>query len=587
MATSSANAFSNTGQSSAEKRDPAQSTSTRWNDGLLTQARQEGDPTVDALAEGIIRDVPFDHATGRLGYQQLLGVADLLLLAPELTLLKESSATIALERMPAKYVDYFDPQLAPEWVDEKKLARAGEIWNKNMLAIIGVLYASSLPSCYLIGNGIPALYQSGKLGQHRFIYQRIYETGIMLDAVMEPGGLSVFRDLPVSADQPGKRYIWGRGYVAAKKVRMLHASMRVLLTKPHVLQGAMAAGDQAKFSATSIGAMTVAARPDSATAGKPPMVIYDVGKLGQPINQEDLAFTLLTFGLAIPEGLRAWGCHLSDDDCEAFLHTWLLVGHIMGIRDDLLPDDYASAKDLFQMIKKRQVFGTDMGKKLTKSLEFFLAEYLPKRMRPDVPMMLIETLLPPENVDMIRPKDSAKPTTGNRLLLKSAFFFVRLYYAFKAFIVTHIPVAGQVLGSSFAIAGDALIDSWRDGYDRRPFYIPDSATGGWRREPGMNQEVRRALREWRVELFGTVFKGLAFLIGGTLLAAFIMAAAVVWGFWETQQLLSLSLIGIAAGVLVCGGGWIISSYILTARVLAVVKRRPGPKEPSIDVPPTA
>jgi hypothetical protein len=332
--------------------------------------------------------------------------------------------------------------------------------------------------------------------------------------------------------------------------------------------------------------MTVANSSGQPLTGKPPLVTYDVKTLGQPINQEDLVYTLLTFGLAIPEGLRSWGCHLSDDDCEAFLHTWLLVGHIMGIRDDLLPDDYASAKELFSVIKGRQAIGTDMGKKLTKSLEFFLAEYLPKRMRPDVPMMLIETLLPPENLAMIKPRDSAQPTSANRLLLKMSFFFVRWYYTFKAIIVHHVPVAGHVLGSSFAIAGDALIDSWRDGYDRRPFYIPDNATGGWRREAGMNQDVRRALREWRVELFGTVFKGLAFLIGGTLLAAFIMVAAMIWGFWDANHLIAVTLIGLGAGVLVCGGGWIISSYILTYRVKAVVDRRPGPKEPGIDVPTT-
>ena len=100
----------------------------------------------------------------------------------------------------------------------------------------------------------------------------------------------------------------------------------------------------------------------------------------------------------------------------------------------------------------------------------------------------------------------------------------------------------------------------------------------------MNQDVRRALRDWRVELFGTVFKGLAFLIGGTLLAAFIVIAAMVWGFWDADHLITVALNGLGAGALVCGGGWIMSSYILTARVQAVVDRRPGPKEPGIDEP---
>ncbi len=67
--------------------------------------------------------------------------------------------------------------------------------------------------------------------------------------------------------------------------------------------------------------------------------------LGLPINQEDLTYTLLTFGLMIPEGLKKWGCPLDQDDCDAFLHTWLVVGSIMGIRNDLMPETYAQAQE--------------------------------------------------------------------------------------------------------------------------------------------------------------------------------------------------------------------------------------------------
>ena len=58
---------------------------------------------------------------------------------------------------------------APAWVDAAKLHRASQLWNDNMLAIIGVLYAASLPACYLIRHGIPALYQSSKLKEYRYL----------------------------------------------------------------------------------------------------------------------------------------------------------------------------------------------------------------------------------------------------------------------------------------------------------------------------------------------------------------------------------------------------------------------------------
>lgn len=556
----------------------------RWNDAILNDARSKGDDIVDSLAEGIINDVPFDKATGRLGYQQLLGIADLLLLAPELVLLKDSSITRALERMPTKYSDYFDPISVPSWVDEAKLARACTIWSENMLAIVGVLYASSLPLCYVIGNGIPALYQTGKLGQHRFIYQRIYETGLMLDAVMHPKGLHIFRDLPKNMGEHEERYVWGEGYIAARKVRMLHASLRTLLTKPHVLAKSLLNKPQNNFAASSLSALTYQPPANENNENNnPPFIKYDVEKLGLPVNQEDLAYTLLTFGLAIPEGLKAWGCRLSNDDCEAFLHAWLLVGHIMGIKAELLPDNYNSAKQLFAIISKRQIKATDMGKKLTRTLKFFLSEYLPPSMRRDVPFMLIETLLPPEQAAMIRPANTPVPSLRNIILVKSGFFVLRFYYLFKAIIVTRIPLAGKLLGSSFSIAGDALIDSWRDGFDCRPFYIPETATSGWRKKLVMNKTVRRALRAWRSDLFKTIFQGLLFIILSTISGAFLAFLTAVHSARHMDDWYNILLIGIGSALLTCMIGWIIGTYILTSCVKKAVARRPGPKEPGIAI----
>lgn len=532
-----------------------------WSNEALDAMRQIGDEQVDPMAERIITRTPFDPKSGRLGYHKLLGLADLLLASPELLLLDKSRIGQDLKTYPEDECEYFDPLPVPAWVDAKKLERASEIWDENMLAIIGVLYAGSLPSCYLIANGIPTLYDTGKLGEHRFIYQRIYETGLMLDAVMEPGGLKLVEDLPGADGEPEQRYVWGRGFIAARKVRMLHASMRCMLLKPELVLPPEA-HRSAAFSASNIGALTKGIRENP----------YDAAKLGKPVNQEDLAYTLLTFGYTIPAGLRKWGCRLSDDDCEAFLHAWCLVGHIMGVRDELIPEDFAEAERFYGIVKKRQARQCTQGPKLTRSLEDFLRDYLPGFMKQDLPMMLIATQLTVDEAAMIRPTDTRTPPWWLRLLAWCGFTGLYLYYFFKSLLVRKFPPLRVALGRSFAIAGEALIDSWRDGYQRRPFYIPGSINGGWQREAGMDPAVQEALVVWRRKLFNTVITGVVLVVLGTSLA---VSAVIALPFWFHVPSWVWYLTPLA--VLLCWGG---AFSFLTWHVKRVVAKRPGPAEPA-------
>jgi hypothetical protein len=531
-----------------------------WSDAHLDAMRQVGDVEVDPMAKRIISRTPFDPASGRLGYHKLLGLADLLLKGPELLLLDHSFIGRELKNFPQDECEYFDPLPVPEWVDAKRLERASEIWDENMLAIIGVLYAGSLPSCYLIANGIPTLYDTGKLGEHRFIYQRIYETGLMLDAVMEPDGLKLVEDLPGPDGQPCRRYVWGRGFIAARKVRMLHAAMRCMLLEPQLVMPPEAHRSEI-FARSSIGALT------AHIAQKP----YDAATLGKPVNQEDLIYTLLTFGYTIPVGLRTWGCRLSDKDCEAFLHAWCLVGHIMGVRDELLPETFADAERLYAIIKRRQARRCVQGPKLTSALEDFLRDYLPGWMKRDLPFMLIRTQLTPEEAEMIRPAEVRRPPWWMRLITWVGFATLWWYYLAKWLLVRRFPPLRMALGRSFALAGEALIDSWRDGYERRPFYIPGSINGGWQREAGMDEAMQEKLRTWRRSLFSTVLWGVALVMLGTLLAVG-SAVALVFVLELPTWIWSFTPVAVIA----CWAG---AFTFLTSRVKRVVARRPGPKVP--------
>ncbi|HEX3132346.1 MAG TPA: hypothetical protein VHX44_02055 [Planctomycetota bacterium] len=128
------------------------------------------------------------------------------------------------------------------------------------------------------------------------------------------------------------------------------------------------------------------------------------------------------------------------------------------------------------------------------------------------------------------------------------------------------------MAKAFSFAGDALIDSWRDGYQRRPFFIPDSVGGGWHREQGYDRAVAQKLRRWRIDLFGQVVKSVGLVISATVLTiitSLVLCLVVSHPWW---------LFGLPLATLLV---WILGLYGLTWGVAAVVRRRPGPAAPPI------
>jgi hypothetical protein len=89
---------------------------------------------------------------------------------------------------------------------------------------------------------------------------------------------------------------------------------------------------------------------------------------GLPINQEDMAGTLMTFSSTVIDGMPGFGIRMTPDERESYLHTWKVVGHILGVRPDLLPVDTADARDLIQTIFRRQWAKSEAGLELTHTL---------------------------------------------------------------------------------------------------------------------------------------------------------------------------------------------------------------------------
>lgn len=87
-----------------------------------------------------------------------------------------------------------------------------------------------------------------------------------------------------------------------------------------------------------------------------------------PINQEDLAGTLMTFVWGTLDGLEKLGVHPTAEAKEHYLTAWRFVGRLMGLEESLIPSTMAEAEHLKQRIEDRQIGPSPEGRELTKAL---------------------------------------------------------------------------------------------------------------------------------------------------------------------------------------------------------------------------
>ena len=228
-------------------------------------------------------------------------------------------------------------QVLPDWADRAKLARAEVLFMDYGALSCTLLFCSSLPECYVIPDLSAVLHTAGQLEQHTDY--RIRATAAMIFPVMMHGGLG----------QPD-----GSGVAQILKVRLIHACIRNLILRDSPADVMARLGEQRNLT----GAGVIAPLP-SAHAG--PISMHQamfahgwkVGEDGLPCNQEELAYTLLTFGYVFLRSMRKLGLALSQPDEEAFLHTWNVVGHVLGLRRELFADTMPAAEALFAQMQAR------------------------------------------------------------------------------------------------------------------------------------------------------------------------------------------------------------------------------------------
>lgn len=229
---------------------------------------------------------------------------------------------------------------APAWVDWQKISLAEQVFLDHGPKFLVFLYFKSLPILYSFANGAQVLQDTGRMSHEgndmQIFSRRIAETGQFLLDIMSPGGLN-----------PG-----GMGIQASLKVRLIHAAIRYFVQQRD----------------------------------------WDTDNLGIPINQEDMASTLMTFSVSMIEGMELMDIDLPLEEAEAYLHAWQVVGHYLGIEQMLIPQNVSEGKALLQQSMSRQSAPSEAGRILTRSLVQFSEGTLPGKLFDNLPRILIRRL---------------------------------------------------------------------------------------------------------------------------------------------------------------------------------------------------
>ena len=266
-------------------------------------------------------------------------------------------------------------QVLPPWADARKIERAEQLFMEHGALSCILLFCASLPECYVIPDLSSVLHTSGQLEQNA--EYRIRSTAAMIFPVMLHGGLS-------------QR---GAGVAQVLKVRLIHATIRNLILhgSPHDAVQQLLAGGH--------GHVAPQALPSGGGRQAMFQTLYARGwnlkNDGLPCNQEELAYTLLTFGSVFLRSLRRLGLRLRAADEEAYLHAWNVVGHILGIDRALMVDTMDQGQALMARMQARgraQPVTPDPRPALGRALMQTMENSLPWRMVKPFPELMTRYL---------------------------------------------------------------------------------------------------------------------------------------------------------------------------------------------------
>jgi hypothetical protein len=197
------------------------------------------------------------------------------------------------EAPPAVVALFESLEHVPFWVDFDRVDRGGRAFLRS--GILGgiTLGSFSLIVGYCSPAGNKPLALSGRFAKDGA--RRLAETSRFVQAISLPGGLRRGAE----------------GFRAMVKVRLMHAAVRRWLARSH---------------------------------------LWNAGAWGSPINQVDMAGTILLFSLVVLEGLDRLGYRTTESEREDLLHLWRYGAHLLGVDGELHCSSEPEARRLWDLL---------------------------------------------------------------------------------------------------------------------------------------------------------------------------------------------------------------------------------------------
>jgi hypothetical protein len=316
---------------------PARTGQAPITDAELAGMQLHADPLADRTLAEILGPWPPGHATADAPQWSRIDTVNRLLSqwADNAALSTWQAQGDGVDESMAAALNHFvqKAQVLPVWADAGKIERAEQLFMEHGALSCILLFCASLPECYVVPDLSMVLHTSGQLEQNA--EYRIRSTAAMIFPVMLHGGLSPR----------------GAGVAQVMKVRLIHATIRNLILHgdPQEAADRLHAGGEGR----------IPTQPCVDRGGREAMYQtlftrgWDVKRHGLPCNQEELAYTLLTFGYVFLRSMRRLGIGLPRADEDAYLHAWNVVGHVLGIDARLMVDTMDEGERLMARMQAR------------------------------------------------------------------------------------------------------------------------------------------------------------------------------------------------------------------------------------------
>jgi hypothetical protein len=346
-----------------------------------------------------------------------LGLAPLSRHVYELMSLMEVNGAPVPSQVPGRLRLFLDTTaVLPEWADPARIECGQRLFGRFGPLIVLSLTCGSLPECYAAAPGAQILHLAARM--HRHTRRRVLETAQFVLDVMAPGGLGPE----------------GKGVRSAQKVRLIHALNRAHLRRRTQYQRAW----------------------------------------GVPVNQEDQLGTLMAFTVVVAEGLRRLGVEFSDEELESYLHTWLVIGSLLGVGDEHMPSGYDAARRLSGEIRRRHHAPCEAGRALTAALVDFMEQAVPGDVLDGFVSVLIRYLVGDDVAEIL----GIREEDWTRALL----WPLRMAGAALDFLGDQSPSLGwvtEIFGRKF-LEGTYLVEV---GGQPAQFHVPAQLSAAWGLNP--------------------------------------------------------------------------------------------------------